>query len=80
MGRWHVGEGREKRILPHLPPFPSITPMPFASQCPCQLLLGGSQLYWLGVWVLVPAGWVQILALPLISHATSASLLNLLVP
>lgn len=28
------------------------------------------QAFWLGVWVLMPAAWVQILDLPLISHAT----------
>lgn len=42
--------------------------------------LGRFKHYWLGVWVLVPAGWVQILALPLRSLATLDRSLNLWAP
>lgn len=56
-------------FLPQLPP---------AGSHP-QRSLGKFKHYWLGVWVLVPAAWVQILALPLMSHATLDRFLNLLV-
>lgn len=38
------------------------------------------QVYWLGVWALMPVAWVQILALPLISRTTMDGLLNLMAP
>lgn len=88
-----VMRAERNSFFPVYHPFPPSHLCPLPPQYSCQLPLGGSpppstphrslgrfKRYWLGVWVLVPAGWVQILALPLISHATLDRLLNLLVP